>query len=149
IKRITDSNLSSAKVRRLYDIANVLTSLGLIKKVHVREERGRKPAFKWIGPAHFHTSHEDSEAVAAITLPGAIALPGAIDLPGGRKQKLARHASFSVVPTSVASQRRVNSAPSSPRREVTGLLPQSVDYSRRCVSNSAVCRLQFGTTVTG
>ncbi|XP_029617636.1 transcription factor E2F7 isoform X2 [Salmo trutta] len=131
------------KVRRLYDIANVLTSLGLIKKVHVREERGRKPAFKWIGPADFHSSREDSEAVAAIALPEAIALPG------GRKQKLARHASFSVVPTSVANQRRVNSAPSSPRREVTGLLPQSVDYSRRCVSNSAVCRLQFGTTVTG
>lgn len=45
---------SSAKVRRLYDIANVLTSLGLIKKVHVTEERGRKPAFKWIGPVEFH-----------------------------------------------------------------------------------------------
>lgn len=42
-----------AKVRRLYDIANVLTSLGLIKKVHVTEERGRKPAFKWIGPVEF------------------------------------------------------------------------------------------------
>uniref|UniRef100_A0A3Q4B5T5 Transcription factor E2F7 n=1 Tax=Mola mola TaxID=94237 RepID=A0A3Q4B5T5_MOLML len=38
------------KVRRLYDIANVLTSLGLIKKVHVREERGRKPAFVTEGP---------------------------------------------------------------------------------------------------
>lgn len=43
----------SAKVRRLYDIANVLTSLSLIAKVHVREERGRKPAFKWIGPTAF------------------------------------------------------------------------------------------------
>lgn len=42
-----------AKVRRLYDIANVLTSLALIKKVHVTEERGRKPAFKWIGPVDF------------------------------------------------------------------------------------------------
>lgn len=42
-----------AKVRRLYDIANVLTSLDLIKKVHVTEERGRKPAFKWIGPVEF------------------------------------------------------------------------------------------------
>lgn len=40
-------------MRRLYDIANVLTSLGLIKKVHVTEERGRKPAFKWIGPVEF------------------------------------------------------------------------------------------------
>ena len=40
----------AAKVRRLYDIANVLRSLKLIEKVHVTEERGRKPAFKWIGP---------------------------------------------------------------------------------------------------
>lgn len=48
--------VSSAKVRRLYDIANVLTSLGLIKKVHVREERGRKPAFKWLGPVEFNNS---------------------------------------------------------------------------------------------
>ncbi len=48
--------VSAAKVRRLYDIANVLTSLGLIKKVHVREERGRKPAFKWLGPVEFKNS---------------------------------------------------------------------------------------------
>lgn len=39
-----------AKVRRLYDIANVLRSLKLIEKVHVTEERGRKPAFEWVGP---------------------------------------------------------------------------------------------------
>lgn len=55
---VTDVHLSFsliAKVRRLYDIANVLTSLGLIKKVHVTEERGRKPAFKWIGPVDFKT----------------------------------------------------------------------------------------------
>lgn len=43
-------------MRRLYDIANVLTSLDLIKKVHVREERGRKPAFKWLGPVEFDHS---------------------------------------------------------------------------------------------
>ena len=47
------ASVSLAKVRRLYDIANVLTSLGLIKKVHVREEWGRKPAFQWIGPVDF------------------------------------------------------------------------------------------------
>ena len=40
----------SAKIRRLYDIANILTSLDLIRKVHVTEIRGRKPAFKYIGP---------------------------------------------------------------------------------------------------
>lgn len=48
--------LSAAKVRRLYDIANVLTSLNLIKKVHVREERGRKPAFEWLGSVDFNPS---------------------------------------------------------------------------------------------
>lgn len=39
-----------AKIRRLYDIANILTSLHLIEKVHVTELRGRKPAFQYIGP---------------------------------------------------------------------------------------------------
>lgn len=38
------------KIRRLYDIANILTSLDLIRKVHVTEIRGRKPAFKYVGP---------------------------------------------------------------------------------------------------
>ena len=40
----------AAKIRRLYDIANILTSLNLIRKVHVTEIRGRKPAFKYVGP---------------------------------------------------------------------------------------------------
>ena len=39
-----------AKIRRLYDIANILASLNLICKVHVTELRGRKPAFSYIGP---------------------------------------------------------------------------------------------------
>lgn len=43
----------AAKVRRLYDIANVLRSLKLIEKVHVTEEKGRKPAFEWTGPEDF------------------------------------------------------------------------------------------------
>lgn len=38
-------------VRRLYDIANVLASLGLICKVQNIESSGRKPAFKYIGPS--------------------------------------------------------------------------------------------------
>ncbi|XP_034625675.1 transcription factor E2F8 isoform X4 [Trachemys scripta elegans] len=45
-----DKSKFKTKIRRLYDIANVLSSLELIKKVHVTEERGRKPAFKWTGP---------------------------------------------------------------------------------------------------
>ena len=47
-----------AKVRRLYDIANILTSLEMIEKVHVQEGRGRKPAFRWVGP-NPDTSHVD------------------------------------------------------------------------------------------
>jgi hypothetical protein len=41
----------AAKVRRLYDIANVLSSIGLIEKIHLVEVR--KPAFKWVGKTEF------------------------------------------------------------------------------------------------
>ncbi|KAF6157288.1 hypothetical protein GIB67_004226 [Kingdonia uniflora] len=40
-------NNSAAKVRRLYDIANVLSSMNLIQKTHHTENR--KPAFRWLG----------------------------------------------------------------------------------------------------
>ncbi|XP_077492976.1 uncharacterized protein LOC144104063 isoform X2 [Amblyomma americanum] len=46
----TQSLVYKTKIRRLYDIANILTSLGLIRKVTVTEARGRKSAFKYIGP---------------------------------------------------------------------------------------------------
>ena len=40
-----------AKVRRLYDIANILTSLGLIKKkVFVGPLHIKKPGYSWSGP---------------------------------------------------------------------------------------------------
>lgn len=38
------------KVRRLYDIANILTSLGLICKVDSSESSIRKQAFRYTGP---------------------------------------------------------------------------------------------------
>ncbi|XP_059181607.1 transcription factor E2F7 [Centropristis striata] len=124
------------KVRRLYDIANVLTSLGLIQKVHVREERGRKPAFKWHGPVEFNNSGNaavgNTVNVAAATLTD--------------RAKMTRHASFNITPTSVAVQRLVNSAPNSPRRDLTGLPNQPVDYSKKSTINNAVCRLQFGNS---
>ncbi|XP_063985798.1 transcription factor E2F8-like isoform X2 [Diachasmimorpha longicaudata] len=50
---ITDNasrSRSKTKVRRLYDIANVLTAIGLIKKVHMDERTIRKPVFKYVGP---------------------------------------------------------------------------------------------------
>uniref|UniRef100_A0A7N1A6I5 E2F/DP family winged-helix DNA-binding domain-containing protein n=1 Tax=Kalanchoe fedtschenkoi TaxID=63787 RepID=A0A7N1A6I5_KALFE len=41
------STIMRTKVRRLYDIANVLISMNLIEKTHHTENR--KPAFRWIG----------------------------------------------------------------------------------------------------
>jgi len=43
----SSENKFKTKVRRLYDIANILSSLQLIKKVFLQ---GKKPMFKWIGP---------------------------------------------------------------------------------------------------
>ncbi|XP_072952821.1 E2F transcription factor-like E2FF isoform X2 [Typha angustifolia] len=40
-------NYNAAKVRRLYDIANVLSSMNLIEKTQQLETR--KPAFRWLG----------------------------------------------------------------------------------------------------
>ena len=42
-----DANAMKTKVRRLYDICNVLTSLKMIEKVKLRGTN--KPAFKWLG----------------------------------------------------------------------------------------------------
>ncbi|XP_010272101.1 PREDICTED: E2F transcription factor-like E2FE isoform X2 [Nelumbo nucifera] len=42
-----NSSQMRTKVRRLYDIANVLSSMNLIEKTHHSESR--KPAFRWLG----------------------------------------------------------------------------------------------------
>lgn len=42
-----DENRLKTKIRRLYDIANILCSLNLIEKTHIADG-SRKPAFKWI-----------------------------------------------------------------------------------------------------
>merc|ERR1719273_55362 len=38
------------RIRRLYDIANILQSLGLIRKVSLTDGQGKKPAYQYIGP---------------------------------------------------------------------------------------------------
>ncbi|XP_016395015.1 transcription factor E2F7 [Sinocyclocheilus rhinocerous] len=120
------------KVRRLYDIANVLTSLNLIKKLHVREEKSRKPVFKWIGPADFHSSCDSDDLRVS---------EAQISSTGERREKMTRHSSFQVIPAPSVNQRRISSAPSTPHRRSTD---EPVDYSRKSVNTSAVCRLQFG-----
>ncbi|KAK8990685.1 hypothetical protein V6N11_028650 [Hibiscus sabdariffa] len=42
-----NSSVMRTKVRRLYDIANVLSSMNLIEKIHTVDTR--KPAFRWLG----------------------------------------------------------------------------------------------------
>ncbi|KAI4343788.1 hypothetical protein L6164_011097 [Bauhinia variegata] len=42
-----NTSIMRTKVRRLYDIANVLSSMNLIEKTHTSDTR--KPAFKWLG----------------------------------------------------------------------------------------------------
>jgi len=54
-KVIHGLNLSESamktRIRRLYDIANILQSLKLIQKVTITEPHGgKKPAFQYIGP---------------------------------------------------------------------------------------------------
>ena len=44
---VYDEKLLKTKIRRLYYIANVLQSIGLIHKTQM--SNSRKPAFKWIG----------------------------------------------------------------------------------------------------
>ncbi|XP_004676561.1 PREDICTED: transcription factor E2F7 [Condylura cristata] len=111
-----DQSKFKTKVRRLYDIANVLTSLALIKKVHVTEERGRKPAFKWIGPVDFSSSDEELVDVSAPVLPERKRETYGQGQVCG-KQKLARHGSFNTAQSSERIQRKVNSEPNSPYKE--------------------------------
>ncbi|KAM6216013.1 transcription factor E2F7 [Rhynchocyon petersi] len=131
-----DHSKFKTKVRRLYDIANVLTSLALIKKVHVTEERGRKPAFKWIGPVDFSASDEELVAASASALPEPKReIYGQIQV--SAKQKLARHSSFNAVQTNDKIKRKVNSEPSSPYRE-----QGSSSYSLEIGSLAAVYKQQ-------
>jgi transcription factor E2F7/8 len=50
VLRISHFLSLEAKIRRLYDIANVLTSIGLIKKYQHQGLTISKPAYKYVGP---------------------------------------------------------------------------------------------------
>ncbi|NXC15074.1 E2F7 factor, partial [Corythaeola cristata] len=132
-----DHSKFKTKVRRLYDIANVLTSLALIKKVHVTEERGRKPAFKWIGPVEFPgktdnpTGHSPTSNPLPRTQRGACA-PYQICATG--KQRFTRHASFNNAQPCEGTKRKVSSEPNSPHQE------RQDEYCSKMINLAAVCR---------
>ncbi|KAF1454843.1 E2F7 factor, partial [Pygoscelis papua] len=132
-----DHSKFKTKVRRLYDIANVLTSLGLIKKVHVTEERGRKPAFKWIGPAEFpgKTDEPRGHSPTSDPLPGTqsgACAPYRICATG--KQRFTRHTSFNGTQPCEGTRRKVSSEPSSPHQE------RQDEYCSKMINLAAVCR---------
>nr|XP_023692573.1 transcription factor E2F7-like isoform X1 [Paramormyrops kingsleyae] len=126
----TDSRSKyKTKVRRLYDIANVLTSLGLIEKVQVKEERGKKPAFRWTGPVEV-TCGGDLPAAAIYS---ACHVDSHLGVSGGRKH-IVGYPSFNERPAPFATERRASSAPCSPPCGRTSPIPQPVDYSRKAAS---------------
>ncbi|NXD45459.1 E2F8 factor, partial [Copsychus sechellarum] len=117
-----DKSKFKTKIRRLYDIANVLSSLKLIKKVHVTEERGRKPAFKWTGPEVLpNTQDTKLEATSTACSPTiSESIPSKEQcskalFPSKVKQNFTRHSSLIKLVKSIENDRRkIQSAPTSP-----------------------------------
>ncbi|XP_060797827.1 transcription factor E2F8 isoform X2 [Neoarius graeffei] len=114
-----DKSKFKTKIRRLYDISNVLSSLKLIKKVHVTEERGRKPAFKWTGPENLSLQGLHVEAASC---PQPLESRSSVDnctknlfCSPSTKRGFTRHHSLVKLAKSIQEDRRkINSAPSSP-----------------------------------
>ncbi|NXP06941.1 E2F7 factor, partial [Thinocorus orbignyianus] len=132
-----DHSKFKTKVRRLYDIANVLTSLGLIKKVHVTEERGRKPAFKWIGPVEFPGKTDEPRGHSPTSDPLPRTQRGVCapyQICATRKQRFTRHASFNSTQPCEGTRRKVSSEPNSPRQE------RQDEYRSKMINVAAVCR---------
>ncbi|NWZ36642.1 E2F8 factor, partial [Brachypodius atriceps] len=117
-----DKSKFKTKIRRLYDIANVLSSLKLIKKVHVTEERGRKPAFKWTGPEVLPNTQDTKLEATSTTCapPVSESIPSKEQcskalFPSKGKQNFTRHSSLIKLVKSIENDRRkIQSAPTSP-----------------------------------
>ncbi|KAM9266918.1 LOW QUALITY PROTEIN: transcription factor E2F8 [Cariama cristata] len=116
LEDLDKASLKVTKIRRLYDIANVLSSLQLIKKVH-DEERGRKPAFKWTGPEVLHIQDTKLETTSTVRPP-----PISESIPQCSKNlfpsqgtNFTRHPSLIKLVKSIENDRRkIQSAPTSP-----------------------------------
>uniref|UniRef100_UPI00398F41BD transcription factor E2F7 n=1 Tax=Pristiophorus japonicus TaxID=55135 RepID=UPI00398F41BD len=135
-----DNSKFKTKIRRLYDIANVLTSLGLIKKVHVTEDRGRKPAFKWVGTVHQTRPHgvpDHSVALSASTVSAEAVLPVAVST------EERRAASFHARHGSQGNQYKAQSALCSPTKFRHVRSAETEDSSSKMAQLVAACRLQF------
>ncbi|XP_038620675.1 transcription factor E2F8 isoform X1 [Tachyglossus aculeatus] len=153
-----DKSKFKTKIRRLYDIANVLSSLELIKKVHVTEERGRKPAFKWTGP-EICTNSNVLSPVSSTPLDSAD-----LEVPKSSKEQCAknlfsssgkpnftRHPSLIKLVKSIESDRRkINSAPSSPIKTNKGDgSTSSAPFPNKMAQLAAICKMQLEEQSSG
>ncbi|XP_036400239.1 transcription factor E2F8 isoform X2 [Megalops cyprinoides] len=140
-----DKSKFKTKIRRLYDIANVLSSLQLIKKVHVTEERGRKPAFKWTGPEDFPNIKESpptTMSTGAGTLESRASLENCTKnlFSPGTKRSFTRHPSLVKLAKSIQDDRRkINSAPTSPIK----VTPDTDFYPSKMAQLAAICKIQL------
>ncbi|XP_074521785.1 transcription factor E2F8 [Halichoeres trimaculatus] len=145
-----DKNKFKTKVRRLYDIANVLRSLKLIEKVHVTEERGRKPAFEWVGPDEF-PQVKDVKSVSSESQPKKKTVLGAsvdncaknLFSSPGAKRGFTRHPSLIKLAKSIQDDRRkISSAPTSPVK--SGLCDSSsADFPNKMAQLAAICMIEL------
>lgn len=141
-----NKNKFKTKVRRLYDIANVLRSLKLIEKVHVTGERGRKPAFEWVGPEEF-LQVKDAEDCwkerPAQTKKNVPESRGSkknccknLFSASSGKHSFTRLPSLITLPKSIQDDRRkINSAPSSPAKSNT------CDIPNKLAQLAAICKI--------
>uniref|UniRef100_A0A8C9AI65 Transcription factor E2F8 n=1 Tax=Prolemur simus TaxID=1328070 RepID=A0A8C9AI65_PROSS len=145
-----DKSKFKTKIRRLYDIANVLSSLELIKKVHVTEERGRKPAFKWTGPEISPNTGDPSPVTPFATSDLEVRRSSkencAKNLFSTRgKPNFTRHPSLIKLVKSIESDRRkINSAPSSPVKTNKAESSQNpAPFPSKMAQLAAICKMQL------
>ncbi|XP_026866951.2 transcription factor E2F8 isoform X2 [Electrophorus electricus] len=147
-----DKSKFKTKIRRLYDIANVLSSLELIKKVHVTEERGRKPAFKWTGPEDLPSSQDLKVATAMATASVTRPLESRASIDNctknlfcspGSKRSFTRHHSLVKLAKSIENDRRkISSAPSSPVKMSSEAVTREF-YPNKMAHLAAICKMQL------
>ncbi|XP_012509709.1 PREDICTED: transcription factor E2F8 [Propithecus coquereli] len=145
-----DKSKFKTKIRRLYDIANVLSSLELIKKVHVTEEKGRKPAFKWTGPEISPNTSDSSPVTPLATSDLEVRRSSkencAKNLFSTRgKPNFTRHPSLIKLVKSIESDRRkINSAPSSPVKANKAECSQNpAPFPSKMAQLAAICKMQL------
>ncbi|XP_057687912.1 transcription factor E2F8 [Corythoichthys intestinalis] len=144
-----DKNKFKTKVRRLYDIANVLRSLKLIEKVHLTEEK-KKPAFKWVGP-------NKRPVVKDVAIDSSLCPPNKkrilesrsslencaknlFSSPPGSKRSFTRHPSLIKLAKSIQDDRRkISSAPSSPAKTAFN----DSDFPSKMAQLAAICKIQL------